>query len=199
MWTPIITLAFIILVPMIPAYFLFRVLPSTGQVEGALFKGLEIKLGGAFAGYFAVVLLIFYKHDIWAPPALPPPQETAVVWHLSGKVVDSNGAPIERLDIKDFAFSPPVFQSIPGGNFDLMIPTEPQPGGGSKYPVLVISHEHFSPINIPLEPGELSPSLAATLGVIRDDNHKQIKMQHIVLTAPPYNPAGTLPARGNVQ
>lgn len=196
MWSSIITLAFIILVPMIPAYFLFRALPSTGQVEGALFKGMEIKLGGAFAGYFAVVLLIFYKHDIWAPPPLP--QETAV-WHLSGKVVDSNGAPIERLDIKDFAFSPPVFQSIPGGNFDLAIPTEPQQGGGSKYPVLVISHENFSPINIPLEPSDLNPGLAASLGVTRDDNHKQIRMQHIVLTAPPYNPNGPLPPRGNVQ
>src|SRR6266481_6542803 len=143
MWSSIITLGFIILVPMIPAYFLFRALPSTGQVDGKLFKGLEVKLGGAFAGYFAVVLLIFYQHDIWAPPP-PPPAETSTVWHLSGKILDKSGTPIERLDIKDFAFSPPFFQSIPGGNFDLAIPTEPQQGGGSKYPMLVISHENFS-------------------------------------------------------
>src|SRR5262245_56147344 len=105
-WSSIITLGFIILIPMIPAYFLFRALPSTGEVDGKLFKGMEIKLGGAFAGYFAVVLLIFYKPDIWAPR--PPQPETAAVWHLSGQVVDDAGMPIERLDIKDFAFSPPV-------------------------------------------------------------------------------------------
>jgi len=194
MWSSIVTLGFIILVPMIPAYFLFRALPSTGQVEGKLFNGMEIKLGGAFAGYFAVVLLIFYTHDIWSPPSLP--KQTATVWHLSGKILDSNGAPIERLDMKDFALSPPFFQTIPGGNFDLEIPTEPQEGGGTKYPVLVISHEDFTPINIPLEPSQLSPELAVSLGVTRDDNHKAIRMDHIRLVAPPYNPAGPLPPRG---
>lgn len=46
----------VLLLPLIPAFVLFRFLPSAANVEGP-FKGLTIKLGGAFAGYFVTVLL----------------------------------------------------------------------------------------------------------------------------------------------
>jgi hypothetical protein len=52
-------IAVLVLVPIIPAYLLFRALPSEATASGP-FKGLSIKLGGAFAGYFLVLLAIAY-------------------------------------------------------------------------------------------------------------------------------------------
>lgn len=52
----LIELAAILLLPAIPAYLLYAVLPSGADVSGP-FKGLNIKLSGAFGGYFLLVLL----------------------------------------------------------------------------------------------------------------------------------------------
>lgn len=52
----LIELAAILLLPVVPAYLLYAVLPSSADVSGP-FKGLNIKLTGAFGGYFLLVLL----------------------------------------------------------------------------------------------------------------------------------------------
>src|SRR5258707_515623 len=48
-------LAAILLLPLIPAFLLYKFLPSRTSVSGP-FKGLNIKLTGAFGGYFLLVL-----------------------------------------------------------------------------------------------------------------------------------------------
>lgn len=53
----------IILVPVIPAVIIYRMIPGqTGNNDSVSTKylGVSIKLGGAFAGYFALVLLMAY-------------------------------------------------------------------------------------------------------------------------------------------
>jgi hypothetical protein len=193
---PILTLAVIVLLPVLPAYLLFTALPSTGGVAGKLFKGLEIKLGGAFAGYIVVMLIIFNYPDVWRPVAPPPPPQTAFVWHLSGRITDDSGTAIEPLDVKDFSFLPPTFQSIPGGNFVLTIPTEPEQGGGTRFPVVTINRQDYLTVTVPLDPSELNGDALTSLGVTRDEAHRQIKMQHISLKkAPPYRPNGLPPKR----
>jgi hypothetical protein len=181
---------FVVLVPIVPAYLLFRVLPSSGNVSGKL-QGLEIKLGGAFAGYFAVVLLIFYHYDKLFP--VPPPP-SAFVWHLSGQIVKSSGEPIEPLDLKDFSFSPPWLQTMPGGNFRLTIPTSPQDGGGTEWPMLVIGHDGYAAIKVPLSAVDLNQQSASSLGLVKDDLHRSITMRRITLSdAQPYQPTGPQP------
>ena len=193
MWTPIVTLSFIVLLPVFPAYLLFHALPSTGNVGGKLFQGLEIKLGGAFAGYFALVFLVLHTKDVWCPP---PPQPSAYVWQISGQVVDSNGQAFkDQLDLKDFAISPATFSSLPGGKFELFIHTEPQDGGGTTYPDIVLSHGSYVPFPIQLDPAKMDAKLMALLGMTRDDAHRKITMEHIPLQNPPYNPAGPEPQR----
>src|SRR5829696_9446580 len=49
-------LACILLIPLVPAFLLYTKLPSKTAVVG-LFWGLNIKLSGAFSGYFLLVLL----------------------------------------------------------------------------------------------------------------------------------------------
>lgn len=191
MWTPIIMLSFIVLLPVIPAYLLFRLLPSTGNVEGKL-QGLEIKLGGAFAGYFALVFLVLHTESTWDPP---PPPPTATVWHLSAQVVDTSGNAIEPLDLKDFVLSPSEFSTLPGGRFDMVIATQPQDGGGINYPELVVSHGSFVPYAISLDPAKLSPKVVQELGITQDPVHHVIRIEHIPLQNPPYNPSGPPPEK----
>lgn len=47
-----------VLLPVIPAYLLYKLLPAKTTVTGP-FKGLNIKLSGAFSGYFLVLLIVF--------------------------------------------------------------------------------------------------------------------------------------------
>ncbi len=53
----LIEIAVIVLSPMIPALILYAVLPSRATVSGP-FKGLNIRLQGAFGGYFVLVLVV---------------------------------------------------------------------------------------------------------------------------------------------
>lgn len=49
-------LAALLLVPLVPAYILYRNLPSETVVKGP-FRGLTVQLTGAFGGYFVLVLI----------------------------------------------------------------------------------------------------------------------------------------------
>jgi hypothetical protein len=49
-------LSAVLLLPLIPAFLLYRFLPSKTSVAGP-FKGLSVKLTGAFGGYFLLVLI----------------------------------------------------------------------------------------------------------------------------------------------
>src|SRR6185436_18365996 len=54
--TFIYVLAAVLLLPLIPAFLLYKFLPSKTNVSGP-FKGLNLKLTGAFGGYFLLVLI----------------------------------------------------------------------------------------------------------------------------------------------
>ncbi|HEX7903459.1 MAG TPA: hypothetical protein VF487_06245 [Chitinophagaceae bacterium] len=50
------------ILPLTPAFILFKFLPSVGNVEGPL-KGMQLKFGGAFAGY---LILFFISYNVMA-------------------------------------------------------------------------------------------------------------------------------------
>lgn len=52
-----LALAAILLIPIIPAYILYKFLPASDTDVSGPFKGLTLKLKGAFAGYFLLVLV----------------------------------------------------------------------------------------------------------------------------------------------
>ena len=118
----LVSLAVMVLLPLVPAYLLFKALPSTAIVTGP-FQGLKLKLGGAFAGYFILAVLVFYSHKIWAPP----PQYQ--VWEVDGTVTDEDGAPLQLLELKDIGLYPPIFLANPGGSFQLKFFSWPPPRG----------------------------------------------------------------------
>ena len=49
-------LSTILLIPLIPAFILYKFLPSKTMITGP-FKGLNLNLTGAFGGYFLLVLI----------------------------------------------------------------------------------------------------------------------------------------------
>lgn len=53
----IVYIAVTLLLPIVPAYLLYKVLPSKARVSGP-FKGLNIQLSGAFGGYFLLVVVV---------------------------------------------------------------------------------------------------------------------------------------------
>jgi len=171
---PLVTLASIILLPVIPAFFLFKVLPSTADVSGPL-QGLTIKLSGAFAGYFAVVVMVFATHSVWNPAA------TYQAWEVYGQLKDAqDGSPISQLGAGDVISVPPTYEASDGGSFKLTIVTMPSPGGGIEYPDLVIGHQDYAPTRISLDPSSLK-SAEDKLQVAINVNGRQIRLNNIAL------------------
>ena len=99
----------ILLIPIIPAFILFRFLPGSANVQGP-FRGLDIKLGGAFAGYIVAVILSWWIvssllaptwSDNWNVVAhlkfagqggnQPSPTEALILVHPPTPEIDSNG------------------------------------------------------------------------------------------------------------
>ena len=142
-----LTLTLIIVLPLIPAITLFAVLPKDehASVEGP-FQGFKLKLGGAFAAYFVIILFVWASHPIWNPPA------QFQVWELDGQVTDDQGNPIEILDDNDIGLDPEPIHREANGGFKLTIATVPTPGGGIGYPRLTIGHKNLRPVTIYLDP-----------------------------------------------
>ncbi len=70
-------LAALLLVPLVPAYILYKNLPSKTSVKGP-FKGLNIQLTGSFGGYF---LLVFFSSGLLY--ALQEAQQASPVFHYN--------------------------------------------------------------------------------------------------------------------
>ncbi|MGH9546987.1 MAG: hypothetical protein ACRD23_17420 [Terriglobales bacterium] len=173
----ILILVCVILLPILPAFLLFKILPSTAIVSGPL-QGFTVNLSGAFAGYFAVVVLVIASHNI-----LFPRPQTYQVWELSGTVTDESGNPIQPLAATDVVFDPPIYQPDLGGVFSVKFPTIPAPGGGTTYPKLFISHNEYEPVPIDLDP-KLG-SMDGVTGMERDNAAHKIRIKRISLKKMP--------------
>jgi hypothetical protein len=106
----LIILSTLVLLPLIPAFLLFKALPSKAVVKGPL-AGLNVDLGGAFGGYVAltVFLATFYATRMSGP-------ET---WTIEGELRAAEGAvppaiactlrpPVLKVDDDRFQFNIPI-------------------------------------------------------------------------------------------
>jgi len=84
----LLNLGLVILLPMVPAFVLFKALPGTAVVSGPL-QGLNIKLGGAFAGYFALLILVFSTHKSGTPPQERYGKYPGKLWTKTGSCLSS--------------------------------------------------------------------------------------------------------------
>lgn len=149
------TLAIIILLPLIPAFLLFKLLPNTAVVNGPL-QGLRIDLSGAFAAYFALVALVLSTHSVWDPP--PAYQ----VWTVSGRVTDPAGDPLQLNATNFFVF--PQSLTAEDGYFTMDIPVKTGQGGALEYPTLTITNPKYFSASVTLNPG--SPPKGVTFNAL---------------------------------
>lgn len=175
-------LGLVVLLPIVPAWVLFRTLRSSAIVKGPL-KGLNLNLGGAFAGYFALLITILSTHNLWNPSL------EWQVWEVSGTITDENGRVIEPLDVNDVIVKPSSFDTSIGGRFTLIISTTPTQGGGVAFPALEVSYPNYQAKRIPLDP---SDSLSNDIKMVRDENARRITLPPISLKKlPEYSDANT--------
>jgi hypothetical protein len=94
---PFVWLMAEVLLPIVPAGLLYWGLPTTGETGGSLF-GFTVKFGGAFAGYFAVLVLLIYKGP--RPPAPQTISAQSQVWVVEGRVsYDGNALPPSTIQV----------------------------------------------------------------------------------------------------
>ena len=121
-----------VLLPVIPGFLFFKALPSEAIVKGPL-KGFRIDLSGAFGGYFALVLLLVATQNLWRQPPIYQ------MWEVNGRLVDEHGNGLEPIALDSLRLTPPILTTQVGGNFRLMLATQPTPGGTMGYPDLEIT------------------------------------------------------------
>src|SRR5882724_11224112 len=78
-----------LLLPLTPAFVLFKKLPSQAIVKGP-FKGLNLQLSGAFAGYFTLALIM--QGYVLLRPKPAPPFE---VYEVDGKLINVDPGSVE--------------------------------------------------------------------------------------------------------
>jgi hypothetical protein len=98
----IVIISAILIIPAAPALLIYMLLPSTSNVHGP-FRGLNIRLTGAFSGYFLLVLIaasisIFYLKEQKAIIAQQPKLQE---WRIQSVLkVEDLGQPPKKGDFK---------------------------------------------------------------------------------------------------
>jgi hypothetical protein len=179
--SPVIFLVpLMVLVPLIPAFVLFNTLKSTATTTAQEFYGFKVQLGGAFAGYFALMLLLLY----FFKPYLTPPS-SRVVYELQGQVVDdqSHGVPVGP---GNFALLPeqPMVSTDTNGNFVVYLLVDPTNGTFRNFPKVEVSYHDFLPANLTLDPNDPNSPIAKPGDIKRDDINHVIYVSSVRLNRP---------------
>jgi hypothetical protein len=127
------------ILPLIPAFIIFKLLPSTTIVRGP-FKGLNIDLSGAFASYFLLFIIsmpimkkLINKEDLYE------------VWNVKGKVIDGQTSlPIDLSQNPHLVVQPPdkVHNT---GDFSFKIIAERKGESSIVFPIVEIEADGYLP------------------------------------------------------
>ncbi|MCP4549213.1 MAG: hypothetical protein GY835_22395 [bacterium] len=127
-----------ILLPLLPAMLLYKFLPSKTRVQGP-FQGFRINLGGSFAGYFLLVVMIFGFYEINS--SCP-----CELWTIRGDIeLGDRGETPE--DTRIFLVPENYFVRR-DGKFEIVVPTRPTHGDDTRLPALVFEHSGYRHVTI---------------------------------------------------
>lgn len=135
----LLILAVITVLSLVPAYILYRFLPSNTIVNGP-FQGLTVQLTGAFGGFFLVMLALFgFYHTL--------PDRTAGIgdqeWTVRGKLQ----TPITNLSDLQLSVRPATTQIDEDGTF-VMRMLAPLNQGKPDLPTLIVQHPLYETLNV---------------------------------------------------
>jgi hypothetical protein len=131
-----VALLLITLLPLIPAYVMFRLLPSKAAVTGP-FKGLRIDLSGAFAGYFLIFISLIAIRGSFVGP-------TFETWTVTGQIVRPDIPANTYVDARYVTLSVPSMRSQADGNFSMQFVRSSD--GQFDYPHLYITYPDYQPV-----------------------------------------------------
>lgn len=154
-------LCLVVLLPIIPAYILYKTLPSRANVSGP-FKGLSIQLTGAFGGYFLILLVLVGLSSVRQQPS------RSEAWSVTGKVILKNSDPREIMSHNDFSVQPPTNLLYPDGRFDIDVPVRLGQNDSLEFPTIVISHNGYMPQTVPL--GDQQPTFGGKPYKLKSDS-----------------------------
>lgn len=168
----------ILLLPLVPAFVLFRFLPSSANVEGPL-KGLTIKLGGAFAGYVVTVLLSWQVADSMLAPTWSDNWDVVAKIQFDGD--PGNHPPPTQAVV---LVKPPTADIDTSGSLQMMVPIPRVHTGAIDIQRLVVAVDGYETVNVPLDPDNqhLGAFGGQDFQVTFDQQHHRISIgQPIVL------------------
>lgn len=168
----LILITFTILLPLTPAYILYKALPAKTKVVGP-FKGLNIQLSGAFGGYFLLVLVI-----IGFVSTRPRPRDPRYeVWKVTGKMkFDNSWTDLQKENLQ-LSLIPGNQRIYANGDFEMLVAPEVSEGGKLKFPKLLIRQDGFQIVTIDLDNPEGSYGQLNQAGVSRDFRTKDIEVK----------------------
>ena len=138
-----LVLSLVVLLPLIPAYVLYRFLSSEANVEGPL-HGLKFKLGGAFAAYF-ILFIALSRLAVSLP--------TYDVWTVRGQLAYPDEGEIFDDNLVRFVVKPPGVALHPDGRFQLTLFRVPDPSGEYALPTVIIDRDGYTPVVLDLDRG----------------------------------------------
>ena len=130
-----------ILLPLVPAFLLFKLLPASADVSGP-WQGLQLKLGGAFAGYFLLVLVIL---------GFTRTMPSYEVWTVEGQLGFADGRATVSESAIRFAVKPNATSINPEGDFRIVVYRAPDHSGDVQLPTLLVDYPGYQPVGVDLE------------------------------------------------
>jgi len=107
------------ILPLIPAFILYKYLPSNQVAVKGPFKGLTVDMAGAFAGYF----LLFLGSYFIVNKILFEKKLEYEVWTVKANLIDEKGIRVDRDKHRPIAtILPPP--EIRNGVFDILVPVK---------------------------------------------------------------------------
>lgn len=165
------SLAVIVLLPCIPAVLLFKALPSRADISGP-FQGLEVKLGGAFAGYFALVLLVVASHSVWQP------SPRSQVWTVDGQLKYVGNQSYGLVNDTQIVPEKSDVDLSSDGSFKMTVHTSLDEGGEAEFPKIDINAQGYTPADIPLgDDAWTNPVTKQLINLIRDPTEHEIHIK----------------------
>jgi hypothetical protein len=163
-------MALAVVLPLLPAFILFKFLPSTGDVSGPL-KGLNVKFGGAFGAYLVVFLALLAIR--------PQDLKHYHTWKVVGHIELAQAKDEEPPNIHDVVVRvvPPHLAVMNGGTFAFDIPVLEDDQGNLDFPDLQLDLRSYQGITVPLSKRKDKPYGSIDVKPAYDEKAKTITIQ----------------------
>jgi len=179
-----------VLLPIIPSFIMFKFLPKSDASGEGPFKGMKIKFGGAFAGYFIIFICMVgvIETNRFFDPPVSAPYSPYEVWHVTGQATLEDG---EQLFPADIAINPPTVNVSPGGTFNLDLPVLKKEGNVLNFPIFSVRHNGFNIVDIPLGDNTITPLGRLPVQIEKNVASKTIRIQNFkLMRMAPYQQGG---------